>query len=97
MILNKPLNRRLKYCAKFDSKLFCHLIQIPAKQPVLLRIILHNKNPHDKLPVTLFQPVYHHVVRDYLIMNIHKGKDTVISYLCTTMDIGHFQIAILSH
>ena len=79
------------------TKPFCHLIQIPAKQPVLLRIILHAKDAHDELPVTLFQPMQNHPVRDHLIVDVHKGKDTVVSHLCMAVDIGYLQIAVLSN
>ena len=77
------------------TELFCHLIQIPAKQPVFLRIILHAKDPHDEFSVTLLQPMQDHTVRDHLIVDIHKGKDTVVSHLCTAVDIGYLQIAVL--
>ena len=95
---------RIKFCRpegmvsaipEIRAELFRHLIQIPAKQPVLLRIILHAKDAHDKLPVTLFQPMQDHPVRDHLIVEIHKGKDTVVPHLCTAVDIGYLQIAVL--
>ena len=36
-----------------------------------------------------------HPVRDHLIVDIHKGKDTVVSHLCAAVDIGYLQIAVL--
>ena len=95
---------RIKFCRpegmvsaipEIRAELFCHLIQIFAKQPVLLRIILHAKDAHDELPVTLFQPMQNHPVRDHLIVDVHKGKDTVVSHLCMAVDIGYLQIAVL--
>ena len=68
---------RIKFCRpegmvsaipEIRTKSFCHLIQIPAKQPVLLRILIYATNTENHFAVSLLQPMGTNIIRNNLIL-----------------------------
>lgn len=52
------------------SKCIFQFIQIPAKQPFLLRIIIYAKNTNNKFSVSLLQPMENNIIRNNLILHV---------------------------
>ena len=52
------------------SKCIFQFIQIPAKQSVLLRIIIYTKNTNNKFAVSLLQPMEDNIIRNNLILHV---------------------------
>ena len=52
-------------------QVFFNLLQIHAKQPVFLRIVVYAKDTDNKLSITLFQTVHNNIVRYHFIVNIN--------------------------
>ena len=55
---------------KLHSKCIFQFIQIPAKQPVLLRIIIYAQNTNNKFTVSLLQPMEDNIIRNNLILHV---------------------------
>ena len=76
------------------SKCIFQFIQIPAKQSVLLRIIIYTKNTNNKFAVSLLQPMEDNIIRNNLILHIYVREHTVAANPGISMHIGNLQITV---